>query len=163
MPRTHARHPAGQNFAALLHELRQDVCALVVDKVHLLDTELANFLFPKILALAARPPSWTSWSARTSASRTGFAAWSAVPASALPTRSSARRCCLLLILCHIFHPFAWYPRPCRYKFPCCLQLVRSRRLFRRSCRSGRGRAPRAPCRALVAFLGKFLLALQILV
>src|SRR5882672_10444059 len=52
MPRAHSRHPAGQDLSALLHELRQDVRALVVDEVHLLDAELAHLLLPEILALA---------------------------------------------------------------------------------------------------------------
>src|SRR4029077_17752949 len=58
--RAYAGHAAWQNLAALLHELRQDVRALVVDEVHLLDTELAHFLLPEILALAAWPPSRTT-------------------------------------------------------------------------------------------------------
>src|SRR2546422_7242932 len=51
VPRTHAGHPARQNFSALLHELRQDVRALVVDEIHLLDAELANLLLAEILTL----------------------------------------------------------------------------------------------------------------
>src|SRR5579859_3584561 len=56
VPRADAGHAAGQNLAALLHELRQNVRALVVDEVHLLDTKLADFLFTEILALAAGTP-----------------------------------------------------------------------------------------------------------
>src|SRR5229473_2234294 len=69
MTRAHARHPARQNLSALLHELRQDVRALVVDEVHLLDAELAHLLLPEILTLAPGPASGT---ARTAA------AWSAL-------------------------------------------------------------------------------------
>src|SRR5713101_6138905 len=75
MARANARHPARQNLPALLHELRQDVRALVVDEVHLLDAELAHFLLPEILALAPGPASGT---ARTPATRSAFAPWTAV-------------------------------------------------------------------------------------
>src|SRR2546423_651555 len=47
MTRANARHPPRQNLATLLHELRQDVRAFVVDEVHLLDAELANLLLAK--------------------------------------------------------------------------------------------------------------------
>ena len=77
MASANARHAARQNLAALLHELRQDVGALVVDEVHLLDTELANFLLAEILALAAARTAGTT---RTAA-RTAFATWTAVSAA----------------------------------------------------------------------------------
>ena len=51
--RTDAGHAPGQNLAAFLDKLRENVGALVVDEIHLLDTELADFLFAEILALAA--------------------------------------------------------------------------------------------------------------
>jgi hypothetical protein len=51
--RADASHSARQNLAALLDKLSQDVRALVVDEVHLLDAELANFFLPEILTLAA--------------------------------------------------------------------------------------------------------------
>jgi len=73
-----ARHAARQNLAALLHELREDVRALVVDEVHLLDAELANFLLAEILALAAWPSAGT---ARTTATRSAFAPGATVPAA----------------------------------------------------------------------------------
>jgi hypothetical protein len=57
--RANACHAARQNFAALLHELGKDVGTLVIDKVHLLDAELADFLFAEVLTLSA------TWSART--------------------------------------------------------------------------------------------------
>jgi hypothetical protein len=64
-----AGHAARENLASLLHELREDVGALVVDEVHLLDAELADFLFAEILALtaarAARPTAGTSGAAFT--------------------------------------------------------------------------------------------------
>src|SRR5216684_2538949 len=115
MPRAHARHPARQNLSAFLHELRQDVRALVVDEVHLLDAELAHFLLAKILALAPGPASGT---ARTPATRSAFAPRATVPAArtsvtttmaAFTPRSSAGRWCLFLFLCHNFHPFTHRP------------------------------------------------------
>src|SRR5205807_10223148 len=54
VPRADARHTAGQDLAPPLHEPRQDVRAPIVDQVHLLDTELANFLLAKKLPLSAR-------------------------------------------------------------------------------------------------------------
>src|SRR5260370_2157302 len=78
MPRTHAGHTPRQNLPALLHELREDVRALVVDEVHLLDAELAHLFLPEILALAARPASRT---AGTTAAWSTFPPWTAVPAS----------------------------------------------------------------------------------
>ena len=117
VPRAHAGHPARQNFSALLHELRQDVGALVVDEVHLLHAKFANLFLAEILALPARPSSRTSRSAWASAARPAFtprptmsAAVAAVTARATFTpRSSSRRRCLFLFLCHTFHPFTSCP------------------------------------------------------
>src|SRR5215472_9345560 len=108
MARAHAGHTPRQNFAALLHELRQDVGALVVDEVHLLDAELANFFLAKILALAATRTAWA----------TGTAAWSTLTAwttmaasrSAVPRRTAlaartARTLRLFLFFCHTCLPF----------------------------------------------------------
>src|SRR5579859_7974252 len=67
VPRTNSGHAARQNLSALLHELRQNVRALVVDQVHLFHAELANLLFAEVLPLA------TAWSPWTPA-RTAFAA-----------------------------------------------------------------------------------------
>jgi hypothetical protein len=78
MPRANARHPARQNLPAFLHELRKNVRAFVVDEVHLLDAELANFLLPEILALAAWPASGT---ARTAASWSTLTPRTTVPAT----------------------------------------------------------------------------------
>src|SRR5713226_6578042 len=113
MPRANARHPPRQNLPALLHELRQDVRALVVDEVHLLDAELAHLFLAKILALASWP---ASGAARTPATRSAFASRTTVPAArtavttmtagaAFTPRSSSGRWCLFLFLCHNFHPF----------------------------------------------------------
>jgi len=67
----YAGHAPGQNLPAFLHELRQDVRTLVVNKVHLFDAELANLLLAEILALAPRPSPWT---AGPTAPRPAFAA-----------------------------------------------------------------------------------------
>src|SRR6266478_3145155 len=111
VPRAHAGHPARQNFPALLHELRQDVRALVVDEVHLLHAELANLLLAEILPLPARPSARTTRSAWASAAFAPRSAMSAaVPAVATFTpRSSSRRRCLFLFFCHTFHPFTSCP------------------------------------------------------
>ncbi len=114
VPRANARHAARQYLSALLHELRQDVRTLVVDEVHLLDAELANLLFPEILALAPRPASGTARAAAGAAFApwtTVAASWSAVTAamSAFAPRSSPGRWCLFLFLCHTFHPFTHRP------------------------------------------------------
>ena len=71
MTSANAGHAARKNFSTLLHELRQDVGALVVDEIHLLDTELADFLFAEILALAAARTAGTT-------ARTAFATWATV-------------------------------------------------------------------------------------
>src|SRR6267378_697389 len=115
MTRAHARHSPRQNLPALLHELRQDVRALVVDEVHLLDAELAHLLLPEILALAPWPASGT---ARTAAAWSAFSPRTTVPSArtavttamaAFTPRSSAGRWCLFLFLCHTFHPFTHRP------------------------------------------------------
>ena len=115
MTRADARHSPRQNLPALLHELRQDVRALVVDEVHLLDAELAHLLLPEILALAPWPASGTS---RTAAAWSAFSPRTTVPAArtavttamaAFTPRSSAGRWCLFLFLCHTFHPFTHRP------------------------------------------------------
>src|SRR5882724_1484898 len=118
VPRAHAGHPARQNFPALLHELRQNVRALVVDEIHLLHAELANLLLAEILPLPAWPSARTTRSARASATRPAFAPRSAMSTAvpAVPTftpRSSSRRRCLFLFLCHTFHPFTSCPARAR--------------------------------------------------
>jgi hypothetical protein len=96
VPGANARHPARQNLPALLHELRQDVRALVVDEVHLLDAEFANLLLAEILALAPWPSTGTAWSARTAATRSAFTPRAAVPAAwpvaAVTTAAFTPRC-----------------------------------------------------------------------
>ncbi len=112
--RANARHPPRQNLPALLHELRQDVGALVVDEVHLLDAELAHLLLTKILALApwpasgtARTATWSAFTPRTTVPAARSVA--AMTTAAFTPRSSAGRWCLLLFLCHTFHPFTHRP------------------------------------------------------
>src|SRR5882724_2333775 len=75
-------HTARKNLAAFLHELRKNVGALVVDEIHLFDTELADFLFAKKLTLAAARPAG-------SAARTTFAASAATAMSTVPSTTRA--------------------------------------------------------------------------
>src|SRR5215475_11061733 len=53
MARAYASHAARQDLPALLDELGEYVCALVVDQVDLLDAELAHFLLAEELTFAA--------------------------------------------------------------------------------------------------------------
>jgi hypothetical protein len=71
-------HTARKNLAAFLHELRKNVGTLVVDEIHLFDTELADFLFAKKLTLAATR-------AAGSAARTTGTAFTASAATATGT------------------------------------------------------------------------------
>ena len=100
VPRAHAGHAAGQNLAALLDKLRQNVRALVVDEVHLLDAKLADFLLAEILALPTGTPPTTPGtcrlSARTTATRSTFTPTSI--GAGFPPRSSTRRWRLFLFL-----------------------------------------------------------------
>ena len=100
--RANAGHAARKNLAALLHELRKNVGALVVDQVHFLDTKLADFLFAEELPLAAARSTWTaartSWSTTftPSAATTGTAfatstAASVTTVAAMPAWSAATR------------------------------------------------------------------------
>ena len=101
MTRTDPSHAARQNLATLLHELRKNVGAFVVDQIDLFDTKLADFLFAEKLALAAaRPTGTATWPAGTTrtaltasaAARTTFAAATAVPAmTTAGTAFAARR------------------------------------------------------------------------
>jgi len=96
VPRADACHAARQNLAALLHELRQNVRALVVDKIDFFDAKLADFLLAEILALAAGTSPWTARAALAPpASRTAFAPL---------TSTSAWRWCLSLFVWHTYHP-----------------------------------------------------------
>ena len=76
--RADAGHAARENLAAFLHELGKNVGALVVDEIHLFDTELADFLFAKELTLAAAR-------AAGSAARTTGTAFTASAATAAGT------------------------------------------------------------------------------
>src|SRR5262249_7787485 len=60
MTGANASHAAGQDLAALLHELGKNVGALVVDQIDLFDTKLAHFFLPEKLALAARTSAWST-------------------------------------------------------------------------------------------------------
>src|SRR5579864_1695218 len=89
MTRAHSRHAARKNLAALLHELRQNVSALVIDEVHLLDAKLADFFLPEILALSAARPAGTAtgsagsaFAPRTTVTATGSAV---AAAGSMPT------------------------------------------------------------------------------
>ena len=112
--RADAGHAARENLAALLHELRKDVGALVVDEVHLLDAKLADFLLAEVLALAAaRSTGTATWAAGTAFTTgtavtttwTAVAASRSVPAAAFATRRGARSLCLFLLICHNCLPF----------------------------------------------------------
>jgi hypothetical protein len=113
MARADAGHAARKNLAALLHELREDVGTLVVDEVHLLDAELADFLLAEILALAAgtsagtarSTTTWAAFATRTAVTATG-AVSTAVTAGTFTTRRAAGGLRLLLLLiCHNCLPF----------------------------------------------------------
>jgi hypothetical protein len=108
--RANSSHAPRQNLAAFLDKLRKNVRALVVDEVHLLDAELADFLLAEILPLAARTAAGT---ARTTATRSAFAARTTMPASrsamaatAFAARRSTVRLCLFRFLCHTVLPFS---------------------------------------------------------
>jgi hypothetical protein len=82
--RTNSGHPTRQNLAAFLHELRENVRALIVDEVHLFDAELAHFLLAEILPLAAARSARSAWT-----SGTTWAAFTAAATSATLTTASA--------------------------------------------------------------------------
>jgi hypothetical protein len=85
--RANAGHAARQDLSALLHELRQNVGALVVDEVHLLDAKLADLLLAEILALtAARTAGTTARTALTT--RATWAAMSAAGTVSTGTRTA---------------------------------------------------------------------------
>ena len=92
--RANSGHAARENLAALLHELGKNVGTLVVDEVHFLDAELADFLFAEILTLAAARATWASTGTSgtafaASTARTTFAAGTGVRVSTLTARGSA--------------------------------------------------------------------------
>jgi hypothetical protein len=114
VPRADSGHATRENLAALLHELGEYVGALVVDEVHFLDAELADFLLAEILALAARASAGAAWTttgaafaARSTVTATG-AVSAAVSTGAFATRCAAGAGCLrllLLFVCHNCLPF----------------------------------------------------------
>ena len=116
MARADSGHAARKNLAALLYELREDVGALVVDEVHLLDAKLADFFLAEVLALAAARSTGTATRAAGTAFTTGTAVtttWTAVAASgsvpaAFATRRGARSLCLFLLVCHNCLPFPFH-------------------------------------------------------
>src|SRR5579863_7938669 len=75
--RAGARHAARQDFSPLLHERLQLVHLLVIDEVHVIDAEAADFLLAKILALPA-----AAWSSGTAARSSRASALAARTASA---------------------------------------------------------------------------------
>jgi hypothetical protein len=113
MARTHASHAARKDLAALLHKLREDIGALVVDEIHLFDAELANFFLAEILALAsARATRATGAALATSAATTMSAramtsAWAAMAAmaAAFTARRATWSGSLSLFVSHNFSPF----------------------------------------------------------
>ena len=109
--RANSGHAARENLAALLHELREDVGALVVDEIHFLDAEFADLFLAEILALAAGPSAGparstgAAFAARTAVTATG-AVSAAVTAGTLTARCAAGGLRLLLLLiCHNCLPF----------------------------------------------------------
>jgi hypothetical protein len=91
--------------------LREDVGALVVDEIHFLDAEFADFFLAEVLALAAGPSAGTArstgaaFAARTAVTATG-AVSAAVTAGTLTARCAAGGLRLLLLLiCHNCLPF----------------------------------------------------------
>src|SRR5438552_16986205 len=89
MTSANSGHAARENLAALLHELRKNVGALVVEQIHFFDTEFADFLFAKKLPFAAArtagSSAWTTGAAFTASTTT----WSAFATSAATTMSTA--------------------------------------------------------------------------
>src|SRR5580704_10322906 len=151
VPGANSSHAPRKNLAALLDKLREDVCALIVDKVHLLDAKLADLLLAEILALAART---AAGPARTTAAWSAFAARTTMPASgpamaartAFAARRSTVRLCLFRFLCHTILPFSYLKNSI---LACCRCLFRSRSGSRSGNRSGRA-AARTPRGALFA-------------
>src|SRR5579859_5718766 len=161
--RANSGHAARQNLAAFLDELREDVRALIVDEVHLLDAELADFLLTEILPLAARASAGT---ARTTATRSAFAARTAMAAATFAARGSTVRLCLFRFLCHTILPFSQRTEKRNSKIEtrksagCGLLRGRS---GRRSRNGGRRAAARTPRGALFALSAELFLALQVFV
>jgi hypothetical protein len=95
-----------------LHELRKDVGAFVVDEVHLLDAELADFFLAEVLALAAGPSAGTSaraagaaFAARTAVSATGAVSTTVTAGTFTARCATGGLRLLLLLICHNCLPF----------------------------------------------------------
>src|SRR5689334_9298771 len=88
VPRAHSRHAARKNFPALLHELRKNVRAFVVDEIHSLDAELAHLLLAEILPLPATRTAGPAFSPGTAA-RPAFTPWPASRTAALAAWAAA--------------------------------------------------------------------------
>src|SRR5579885_898914 len=180
MTRADAGHAAGQNLAALLHELRKNIGALVVDEVHLLDAELADFFLAEILALAARTRAGTTgacggaFATRTSraasmstggtgsgvAAALGVTCRSALaPLLLLSRRPRGRRWRLLLFLGHAFLPFVSFSNRGRAAIESPEWTSTGGLLL--GCRSRR--AARAARGTAFAALAEFLLPLDVLI
>jgi hypothetical protein len=125
MASAYAGHAARKNLAALLHELGKNVGSLVVDEIHLFDTELTDFLFAKKLAFAAARSSRTTRTTTgaafttSAATRAALATWAAAVAAFVARcllrcrglrsrglRFRRRWWCLILFVCHNFLPFS---------------------------------------------------------
>src|SRR5262249_23275264 len=85
MTGANAGHAARQDLAALLHQLRKNAGALVVDQIHLLERELAGFLLAEELALAARASAGATWTAGTTLATTAARAAFATRTSGMAT------------------------------------------------------------------------------
>jgi len=89
-----AGHATWQNLAAFLDELRKNVGALVVDEVHLLDAELADFFLAEILTLSAGTATWAARTTGTAftatAARSTFAARTATTVAAFAARAARK-------------------------------------------------------------------------
>src|SRR5712691_582024 len=110
--RTDAGHAARENLATLLHELRKDVGAFVVDEVHLLDAELADFFLAEVLTFSAARTARTSaraaratFSARTTGTAVAASGSTVTAGAAFATRCAARCLRLLWFICHNCLPF----------------------------------------------------------
>ena len=111
--RADSGHTTRKNLAALLHELREDIGTLVVDKVHLLDAELADLFLAEVLALTARAsartarPTWAAaFSTRTAVTATGAMSPTVTARATFTTRCAAGGLrLLLLVFCHNCLPF----------------------------------------------------------
>src|SRR5271166_5373470 len=98
MRRAHASQASRSDFAALRHKLRQQTHIFIVDRLDLLDAELANFLAPEEFAAAAfAGTAWAScgtWTARSATLGT-------VTAGTFRPAFAVTRCgCCFRFFCH---------------------------------------------------------------